>query len=225
MPPCSCAFLSIRRRTESHPCVPQKGRHNHEPVQIHLSAAARGQPVTSGLCSFIVAPTPKAGPHRQQVNFVNADGGKRKVPERFGFAQDVCGPFKTPSFSRHQKCPSPAPLSAFPAFAAQQPKKNTEHGPVIWQHSDSESCVLFRCACLQHHVSLLFFFIVQAFLLAAISRFIREAAHLHPLNASQQQGPFSTQGGLFPFPLQRQPSNHSGHHGNSPVTVAGAAGA
>lgn len=200
-PPCSCVFLSMRRRTESHPCVPQKGRHNHEPVQIHLSAAVSGQPVTSG--QFIVAPTPKAGPHRREEegSGTSADLSRLHLPPDARSVPDA-------SFSPL--------LSAFPAFAAQLPKKNR----AIWQHSDSESvfcsdAFAFSTMCPS------IFFNVKAFLLAAISRFIREAAHLHPLNASQQQGPFLTQDGLFSSPISAD-GHRSGHHGNSPAGAAGA---
>lgn len=196
----------MRRRTQSHPCVPQKGRHNLDLVQIRVS----GQPVTSGLCSSIVASTPEAGPRRHRVNSVNADGQiRRRFPPswtlrwpvfrwtRFVFAQDNCRPLQNPSFCRHQKCRRlcdsprckvairvasecprrPGPLSAFPAFSLERPKKNTDHRLVIWQHSDWESVFLFRCVCLQLYVSVFS-------PLAAISRFLRKAAHLQFLNTS-----------------------------------------
>lgn len=185
------------------------------------------------MCATKGTPQPRAGPDspqccRQRTTsniwtvYCSTDSQSWSSPAGRARFRDVCGPFKTPSSSRRQKCPrrllqpSPAPLSAFPAFAAQLPKKNR----AIWQHSDSESvfcsdAFAFSTMCPS------IFFNVKAFLLAAISRFIREAAHLHPLNASQQQGPFLTQDGLFSSPISAD-GHRSGHHGNSPAGAAGA---
>lgn len=87
-------------------------------------------------------------------------------------------------------------------------------------HLPSALCVLFFS---------FFSLNVKAFSRAAISRFIRKAAHLLPLNASQQRAPPLSNAGR-PFPRSHFRGNrpisadghHRGHHGNSPVTVAGA---
>lgn len=90
--------------------------------------------------------------------------------------QDFCEPLKDPSFSQtaeaihrdaelHQ-CPlrTSSFCLRFPAFhfATTPPEKNTEHGPAIWQHSDSES-VRFVPTHLPSALCL-FFFNVKAFL-------------------------------------------------------------
>lgn len=198
MPPCSCAFLSMRRRTESHPCVPQRGRHDHEPVQIHLSAAVGGQPVTSGLCSFIVAPTPRAGPRPTAGR-----GRSRKAPEVsrwtpfwFFFPRELGGPFKTPSFSRRHKCPRrrdstlSACISCLRCATTQEKHRPRTGNLAALRLGECLFCSdAFAFSTLCPFFPFFFFFNVKAFLRAAISRSTRKAAHLHPLNASQQRGP------------------------------------
>lgn len=149
MPPCSCAFLSMRRRTESHPCAttgaPRPG----------AGPDRSGPPATSGLCSFIVAPTPKAG--GRQVNFVMPTAGRgrfRKAPvvsrwTVFWFFPGFLRP--APSFPRLQKCPRRR-LSAFPATTQEKHRPGTSNLAALRLRVS----VLFRCICLQHCVSFFF---------------------------------------------------------------------